>query len=80
MYNRLVIIKYLCIFVPTKTDNHTKYITMKLSINYQNRVKKEIENTNRKLNKELNYSKDLQNQSRLAELRKHINHLNNMLK
>ena len=53
---------------------------MTLSVNYQNRVKREIENTNRLLNKELSYSEDLQKQDYLTELRNHIVHLKNMLK
>jgi len=43
------------------------------------RVNNEIVDTQRKLNKELAYSKDLQNTNRVAELEAHIVKLNGMI-
>ena len=44
------------------------------------RVFSEIKNTEAKLNRELAYSKDLQHENRILEMKNHILHLNNMLK
>lgn len=43
------------------------------------RVNNEIVDTQRKLNKELAYSQDLQNVNRISELQAHIVRLNNMI-
>lgn len=43
------------------------------------RVNSEIVDTQRKLNKELAYSQDLQNMDRISELKAHILRLSNMI-
>ena len=43
------------------------------------RVKREIELTEQKLNKELRISEDLQYKNKIEEYKNHIQHLNNMI-
>jgi hypothetical protein len=50
-----------------------------LTANQTKRVNNEIVDTQRKLNKELAYSQDLQNVNRIYELQAHIVRLNNMI-
>jgi len=50
-----------------------------LTAEQNQRVNNEIVNTQIKLNKELAYSKDLQNTNRIAELEAHIVKLNGMI-
>ena len=59
-------------------NNELKNIT-NLSIEQIKRVKNDILDTQKSLNKELTYSKDLQNSTRIAQLESHISKLNKMI-
>lgn len=50
-----------------------------LTSQQEKRVRKELETTKAKLNKELAISEDLQYKDRISEMKKHISHLENML-
>jgi hypothetical protein len=62
------------IFVSTIKKKMTQLTTEQTK-----RVNSEILDTQKKLNNELSYSKDLQNLNRILELQIHIKKLNNMI-
>ena len=63
------------IFVSTIKGNNMTQLTTEQT----KRVNSEILDTQKKLNNELSYSKDLQNLNRILELQIHIKKLNDMI-